>query len=465
MSLGVAVALVACADLFGEPSQCKTDDDCAKFDAVCDIGRAVCVDREGPEGGEDSSVAPPKIDAPDDRVPNRCAVSPKPAGTIGTALEGGSRAITGSLTLGCDKDWTLEGRLFVRSGATLTIEAGTTIRAKKGVGAAIIVSTGGRIVAQGSRDAPIVLTSDANPPAPGDWRGIYLLGLAPPTGLAPYEDDPDLPWGGDDADDGSGTLSFVRIEYAKRGLAFVGAGKKTKIDFVEVRRTVDNCFTFHGGTADAKHLVCQSPGNNQFEWYLGYTGRAQFLFGQKAAPPPIFNSDGILVDDARPVIHNATICGDEPTALNGYGVVFRDNGTLNLSHAIVSGWFAGMDATGTMPDPGRVRASIFFGNATNPAYAEGPGDIDPNSPAFDDDEGFDELAAFGDVSADNSVNDPKLVDCFDAKSPKPWPALALTTTAAPPADGFFDPNAKYAGAFKDATDSWASGSWVRFDDK
>jgi hypothetical protein len=58
------------------------------------------------------------------------------------------------------------------------------------------------------------------------------------------------------------------------------------------------------------------------------------------------------------------------------------------------------------------------------------------------------------------------VGCFDAKSPKPWPQTSLTTNARqPPADGFFDPLAKYIGAFKDDADPWMKGAWVRFDDQ
>lgn len=469
---GVLVTLASCAELFDAPVQCRTDSECERFAAVCDVAQGVCVaaGTGGGDGGEDPPDDPrPEEDAGTDAplLDEKCTIAPKPTEVVGTKLEGGARSeITTSITLGCDKDWVLDTPLFVRSGATLTIAPGTTIRAKKGVDAAIVVSPGGRIVAEGRRDAPIVITSDAPTPAPGDWRGVFVLGLAPPAGQGPYEDDPDLAWGGTNENDDSGVLSFVRIEYAKSGLTFAGVGKRTKLDFVQVRRTVENCFMFYGGRVDAKHLVCQWPGDDQFEWYLGYSGRVQFIYGQKAARPPVYNSTGMLVDDARPVVYNATLCGDAPTKLLGYGVVYRDNGTLNLNGAIVSGWFAGIDATGFMPNPGGVRGSIFFGNDTNPAYVETDDETNPDLPTYNDDFGLDELAELANATPPNSTADPKLVDCFDPKSPKPWPMTALTTNApSPPDDGFFDPNAKYIGAFKDANDAWMTGAWVRFDEQ
>jgi hypothetical protein len=478
-TLGLALLVASCADLFDDAIQCKTDGDCAEFEAVCDVPNGVCIKSRGApgdDGGSSGTVTPPEEtdSAPteDQNTPfDKCAATPKQPGTVGTKIDAGVAArgeITGAVTLGCEKDWVLDALVFVRAGATLTIEAGTTIKAKKGTGAGIVVQVGGRVIADGLRDKPIVFTSgEAAAPAPGDWRGIYVLGGAPPTGAGPYDDDPELTWGGAKLDDDSGSFSFVRIEYARAGIVFAGVGSKTKLDFIQVRKTVENCFMFNGGRVDSKHLVCQFAGDDQFEWYEGYVGRAQFLFGQKAALPPAFNSGGLLVDDSQPKIFNATICGDRPAAaLNGYGVLFRDNGTLDLNSAIISGWRGGLDATGLVPNPGGVRGSIFFQNAQNPAFAEDPDDPDMDSPTFDDDNGYNELGEIAAATPANALTNPGLVDCFEPKNPQPWPAAAITTNAVtPPGDGFFDVNAKYVGAFKDATDSWMKGAWVRFDDK
>jgi hypothetical protein len=78
--------------------------------------------------------------------------------------------------------------------STLTIEAGVTIRFPSGAPAnawslALGTSNGGlpdniwpvRLIAEGTEDAPIVLTSAEDPPAPGDWVGLEWHG-GPPDG-------------------------------------------------------------------------------------------------------------------------------------------------------------------------------------------------------------------------------------------------------------------------------------------
>jgi hypothetical protein len=467
----VVGAVGACAALFDDPIQCATDADCDRFDAVCDVSQSVCVPRiKVPVPGRDGGPGPNEDGGDDDATSSKCPAGPKPSSPIGATKIGNDGGpvseVTGALTLDCSQDWILEGHVFVRANATLTIEAGTTIVAKKGTNAAIVIDPGAKIVANGERDLPIVLTSDGAPPAAGDWRGLFVLGLAPPAGQGPFEGDPALPWGGVNADDSSGSLTFVRVEYAENGAVFAGAGRKTKVDSIQVRKTVQNCFFFYGGTVDAKHLVCQYPGDEQFDTFIRYSGRLQFLFGQKTGlGANVFNKNGFLVDEANPVVYNATLCGDTAPN-NGYGLVFRDGAKMDMSNLLMTGWFAGLDATGAIPAANELRGSLFFGNATNPAYVEDPAEVNPDLPTFNDDEGFDEIAFVRDPARANKETDPGLVDCHDPKAPKPWPKAAITAGArTPPDDGFFDSKATYVGAFRDGNDPWMKGTWVRFDDK
>ena len=61
------------------------------------------------------------------------------------------------------------------STATLTIEPGVEVRFNGGTGL-YIGADGyyGALTARGTADAPIVFTSNASPPAPGNWKGIYF---------------------------------------------------------------------------------------------------------------------------------------------------------------------------------------------------------------------------------------------------------------------------------------------------
>jgi hypothetical protein len=462
----IAVAAAACAFL-SEAEQCGSDSDCGKYNAVCDTVQSICVARGGP--GDDATSgadgAPPVPGPPGEGGPidPKCNASPKEVASATAGLPPGGDGgvqVSGSLALGCEKDWTLDNHLVVGANATLTIAAGTTIRAKKGTGAAIIVLPGGKILAQGQKDAPVVLTSDDPAPRAGDWRGVFVLGNAPRVGTNPFDGDPLLSYGGTAANDASGTLEFVRIEYAQSGLVLGGVGTGTKIDSVQVRQTNDNCFVFTGGTVDARHLVCQQALDEQFEIALGYRGKLQFLFGQRVAPGDAHHA--ILVDgqDTAPVIYNATLCGQpEQPSLQGHGLVFRNNAKIDVNDVIITGWLSGLDAqSANLGAPILLRSSILFGNNANPAFTE---DDAGAGQQLNDDNGFDEVELFR--TGGNVDTNPNLVDCHNALAPKPWPKTALATGArVPPDDGFFDKNAAYIGAFRDENDAWMTGAWVRF---
>jgi hypothetical protein len=467
----LAILGAACT-LLEQPAQCASDADCSKFSARCDVDKAICVaptntsdvSATTPDGGATESGAAEPGPTTQPPPPPECMVATKPQASATETLAlgaSGASELTQALTLGCDKDWTLTGTLLVKAGATLTIAAGTTIRARKGTTAAIIVQPGGRIVAEGQRNAPIVLTVDDPAPVPGDWRGLFVLGNAPRNGTAPYDDDPLLAFGGTAIEDDSGVLSFVRVEYSAEALVLGGVGRKTRIDSLFVRRTADNCYAIVGGNADAKHLVCQEPVDDHFELAQGYTGRLQFVYGQRVAAGA--NHHGLLIDGAgtAPVLYNVTLCGQTP-ATNGesYAIVVRNGARFEANNAVLTGWFGGIEGLNAVGAPNLLRGSVAFANATNPVHAEVAGGV---GPLADDDNGFDELALWAD--GDNSVADPQLGSCTAAIDPKPFPAASLTAGARTPPAEFFETTASYAGAFKDATDTWLSGTWARFDNK
>ena len=86
--------------------------------------------------------------------------------------------------------YVLNGTIYVLQGASLTIEAGTVIKAKPGQDAntsALIVTAGAKIFANGSPTAPIIFTAEADDlDDPEDlgiferglWGGVVLLGKA-----------------------------------------------------------------------------------------------------------------------------------------------------------------------------------------------------------------------------------------------------------------------------------------------
>ena len=97
--------------------------------------------------------------------------------------------ITGNITLTCDKVWTIDQKIYVASGATLTIEPGTVIKStvagSAAAATALIIERGGKIMAAGSEACPIIFTASADPldgsygaQNKGQWGGVLILGKA-----------------------------------------------------------------------------------------------------------------------------------------------------------------------------------------------------------------------------------------------------------------------------------------------
>ena len=129
--------------------------------------------------------------------------------------------ITTNTTLTADKVYLLDGWVYVKSGATLTIDPGTVIRGSKANKGALIIEKGAKIIAEGTASNPIVFTSnqDAGSRSYGDWGGLIILGNATVNKVDPIiEGGPTSTYGGSDDADNSGILKYVRIEFP--GIAF-----------------------------------------------------------------------------------------------------------------------------------------------------------------------------------------------------------------------------------------------------
>ena len=196
--------------------------------------------------------------------------------------------ITGSTTWSADKIYLLKGIVNVTSGATLTIQAGTLIKGDKALKGTLVINRGGKIEAVGTVDKPIVFTSNQAPGArsAGDWGGIVLLGKAPNNqgsnqGIEgiPTDESGKASYGGTDAADNSGTLKYVRIEYAGvplspdnelNGLTLGSVGSGTTLDYIQVTRSGDDSFEWFGGTVNAKHILAIGGLDDDFDADFGY---------------------------------------------------------------------------------------------------------------------------------------------------------------------------------------------------
>jgi hypothetical protein len=205
-------------------------------------------------------------------------------------------------TLDATKPYLLRSQVFIPDGVTLTIPAGTVIRGEKATKAALIVKPGGKLVANGTASSPVVFTSNQGPGErdKGDWAGIVMLGKAfvnqagqvaiegitPQTFYGPkFSDATAVNTPTTNQDDNSGTLTYVRIEYAgieltpnneTNSLTMGGVGRGTTLNNIQVSYGGDDGFEWFGGTVNAKNLISQATWDDDFDTDFGFSGNVQF---------------------------------------------------------------------------------------------------------------------------------------------------------------------------------------------
>ena len=320
------------------------------------------------------SIAACSSDSPVD--PDPVDTGPKTATLAGN--------ITSSRTLSADTVYTLSGYVKVMSGATLTIPAGTKIVGDTTVaGSSLWILRGAKINAQGTASNPIVFTSarSIGNRKPGDWGGIIIVGNARinRTANPVFTEGPanvaENYAGGTDDNDNSGTMRYVRIEFAGydvsngqgqelNSLSLYAVGRGTTLEYIESLAGLDDSFEWFGGTVDGRYLVSYESGDDHFDWTEGYSGRNQFLIafqsttitpragaGTLSTDPRGFEGDGCETTKAgctyantplsKPVFANFTVIGPGPGVFapaDGNGAVIRRGSAGTLVNGIIGRW-------------------------------------------------------------------------------------------------------------------------------
>ena len=193
------------------------------------------------------------------------------------------------MTLTYPNTYNLRGFVYVTDGATLTIEPGVVIKGEKASKATLIVERGGKLIAEGTKERPIVFTSAQAPGnrKPGDWGGIILLGKAKNNkGEQTIEGGVRSQHGGNDNADNSGILKYVRCEFAGieysvdneiNAITFGSVGSGTTVDYVQVSYSGDDSYEWFGGDVNCKHLVALGTWDDDFDTDNGFSGKLQFL--------------------------------------------------------------------------------------------------------------------------------------------------------------------------------------------
>ncbi len=264
--------------------------------------------------------------------------------------------INSNTRLTADNVYVLRGFVYVANGATLTIDAGTRIVGDStALGSALFVLRGARIVANGTESAPIVFTSQrsAGNRAPGDWGGLIIVGNARNnrTGNIIVEGSDGsvvganpagvVYTGGSNDDDNSGTLRYVRVEFAGfatltdaelNSFTFAAVGRGTTFEYLQSVSGLDDSFEWFGGTVNGRYLISYESGDDHFDGSEGYRGMNQFMIAlQTTYLTPRPNTGAVSSDPQGFEVDGCNGGGCvAPSGANGQSAG-RDEGLWNMN--------------------------------------------------------------------------------------------------------------------------------------
>ncbi|ABQ07888.1 hypothetical protein [Flavobacterium johnsoniae] len=289
----------------------------------------------------------------------------------------------------------LVGVVYVTNNATLTIEPGTVIRGDDKTCGTLVITNGAKIMAEGLETDPIVFTSEneKNNRKPGDWGGIIILGKAPINTLGgihtlPFDLEPTLNhYGGQDPEDNSGVMKYVRIEYAGRklsaskelnGLSLAGVGRKTVLSNIQISFSNDDSFECYGGDLNMSNLISYRTTDDDFDFTQG----AQINITNSIAVRHPFSSDisgsRCFEVDSYDKVQN-TDMSKKMTKINASNITLinleennqglvresiyvRENTFFNLNNSIVSGFSPFVLLEGNIGNGNENLAKMSFKN-------------------------------------------------------------------------------------------------------
>lgn len=356
----------------------------------------------------------------------------------------------------------------------LFIEPGTVILGSTQNQGTLVIVQDSKIFATGTPSLPIIFSSvqPLGGRAAGDWGGLVLNGRAPvndPT----IPTNPDAgegasgPFGGDNPNDSSGALQYVRVEFAGirfsdtnelNGIALQGVGRGTVVDHVQVSYNQDDGIEFFGGTVNVSYALMLGARDDSFDWTLGFTGR---IDNGVAIQRGDDGDNGMECDNwefgfdfeprSMPQLRNMTFIGrkDQPGQENGSGARMRAGTAGLVTGAIYYNFGRSGVRLQTAESMGQIQAGNL--NIANSIVFGSPKDF----------EGDDEtiIAAMLQGTANHNLFvDPMLADPLNSVKPDITPLAG-----SPAADARNAGSADYIGGV-DPNNPWIYEEWISWSD-
>lgn len=282
--------------------------------------------------------------------------------------------LTANETWTKDNIYVLSGKVVVNDGVTLTIEEGTIIKGAEGQGSlasALIVDQGGRLLAEGTADEPIIFTSVLDNIQVGEkkgtnlttaniglWGGLIVLGKAPISVSGDVETaqiegipatDSFGQYGGTVANDDSGILKYISIRHGGitigsdneiNGLTLGGVGSGTVIDHIEVVANQDDAIEWFGGTVNVTNVLTYAQGDDGLDAdqaWAGTVSNALVILGDDSgAALELDGPEGSAATEAAYTMENVTLIGGGTSLYAD----LRDGLLVNLNNVLAYGFAA-----------------------------------------------------------------------------------------------------------------------------
>jgi hypothetical protein len=450
------------------------------------------------------------------QIGTKAAVTSAASFTLGNkAVVEVTSDITANTTWESSKVYLIKGFIYVKDGATLTIQPGTIIKgatkdqdpAKADRGGTLIVQPGGKLMAEGTAAQPIVFTSSkaAGSRNYGDWGGVVLIGKAPINqpgstvfegGISGTTGTFNIPT------DNSGSLKYVRIEFGGialsnkanseiNGLTLYGVGSGTTLDHIQVSYSGDDSFEWFGGTVNAKYLVAFRGFDDDWDTDWGFSGKVQFAVSLR--DPNVADqstSNGFESDNFDPgtpatdvnaglpltgaVFANVSnfVFSTAPSNANtsngsgafGRGMHLRRNTSISIFNSLLVGYPEGLRLDGTTTLANATANTmqlrgIVLANMTKAVAGAGSVSDDQASAFFTTAAFSNQIVALADLATLklNAKSFDLTAPAFTVGTDSPLLKNAVWTDKG--ADSFFT-KVEYRGAFN-ATDNWVNG-WTNF---
>ncbi len=398
----------------------------------------------------------------------------------------------GTQTWTANNTYLLDGFCFVNDGQVLTIEPGTVIKGKPGQGenaSALIVARGGKIMAEGTKEKPIIFTCESDDlngsvglADRGLWGGLILLGKAKLNSTPGESQIEGIPtneprglYGGTDDNDNSGVIKYVSIRHGGtdigdgneiNGLTLGAVGSETVIDYVEILANKDDGIEFFGGTPRLKHILSVYCADDSFDYDEGFRGSGQFwcAIQDPNEGDRLGEHDGGTDPEtgtpyAQPYIYNVTYIGRGADA-GKRTITFRDNAGGHYANSIFFNQAKGVDIENLADDQDAYKQ-----------FQEGILTIENNvfwDVADGTPEGIFKIAGSGADASDSTAAVQAFVSYFTSagnvvsnpgiSADNPVPASPVTGTVSEVPDSWFE-TVTYKGAF--GNDNWAAG-WTEY---